>query len=252
MTSPRRAGRSDSGFQLVKLEEVDSTNELLLRSDLEVYPLGTALLAATQTRGRGRHDREWQSSKGGMFLSVVFRPNRIEALSLLGAYAVVRLCQEEFDLTPVLRWPNDVYVEGRKLAGVLPQVKFAGSRVERAVLGVGLNVNQSLKLFPAELEERVTTLSHLLGRSLEMELVVAKFLTILASEVDRYELQGPEGLVERCEAYLEGLNRAAYALTEDGERRPLGRICGLGPAGELRLDRGEPLINLGPSERLTF
>lgn len=241
-------------FSLRWVKEVGSTNEVLLRADLEEYPFGSALLAERQSDGRGRHQRSWMSGVGGMYLSVLFRPNRIAGLSLAGAYAVTRLCREEFGLEAFIRWPNDVYVEKRKLAGILPQVKFSGSNLERAVLGIGLNVNQTTTSFPVELQAKATTLSALIGRQLDVRKVAQSLLVILSQELRPFVSGVSDGVMEKCLPYLEGLDpqAVAWAEAEDGTRRELGLIRGLGPAGELRVGDGGLLMNLGSQERLVL
>ena len=235
---------------LFVFDRLDSTNDFLFQADLEEYPLGTAVLALSQSDGKGRSGRTWQSGVGGMYLSIVFKPSYLDGLTLLGAYCVIRLCREQFGLKTELRWPNDVYVGERKLSGVLPRVKFLGSVVERAVLGVGLNVCQSLESFPSELSGRVATLSHLTGESLHVESVAHRFLAVFEEEWARYESVGCPGLVELCQPYLQGCGCRAIAAGPAGARRELGVIDRLGSRGELLFQDGSALENLGVEERL--
>lgn len=243
----------DGTFRLVVVEETGSTNDVLLGADLSVYPLGTALLARRQTLGRGRAERQWMSEAGGLYLSLLFRPPAIDALALFGAYCVVRLCERYGVKGLAIRWPNDVHYGERKLAGILPQVKFSGTTVERAVLGVGLNVSQSPQSFPPELRAQVVTLQELLQDACpDVERVARDYLEVLGNELSR--LGVPGRVPELCLPYLEGLaeNAPAFAVEEGGEVRSLGRVAGLGPRGELLLDDGHLLQNLGPTERLRF
>ena len=240
-------------FNLVSVDEVGSTNQVLFRASLEEYPLGTALLARRQTAGRGRADRTWLSPVGGMYLSVLFLPESVEGLTLLGALCVLRMCREDFGLPAVLRWPNDVYVEGRKLCGVLPQVKYCGQEVERVVLGVGLNVNTSFQDFPPEVRERATSLVELAPEvDWSIEKVAHRFLELFARELERFHSEGCAALAERCAGHLDGLGpeqRVAISRS-GGELRELGRVGGLGPRGELLLEGGGFLDQLGVDERL--
>ena len=241
-----------TGFDLTIVSEVPSTNEVLLRASFSDYPPGTALLARRQTAGRGRADRSWASAEGGMYLSVMFQPTSVVGLTLLGALCVLRLCHEEWRLPAVLRWPNDVYCEGRKLSGVLPQVKFHGSAVERAVLGVGLNVRQNRLEFPAEVRETAVTLAELLPDEVwDVEVVARQFLDVLAVELERFEAKGCGILAQRCETFLDGTKEGqVVGVSRGNETRPIARASGLGSRGELLLADGSRLEQLGVDERL--
>ncbi len=191
------------------------------------------------------------SAPGGLYLSLLFKPSSLHALALWGAYCVVEMCVEHLGVRGlVVRWPNDVYWQNRKLAGILPQVKFAGAELERAVLGVGLNVAQSPESFPDELRSRVVTLRELTGREWGIETLARLLLTIFETRLGDLNITGR--VKSLCEPLLEGLNEAAQAFAvdeESGVHRPLGRILGLGQRGELILESGV-LDNLGPKERL--
>lgn len=240
-------------FSLRLVEEIDSTNERLFTAPLAEIPMNTALLAKRQTGGRGRGTREWVSESGGLYMSILFLPPTLEALSLWGALCVVEMCEEKLGLSDlVIRWPNDVYCRGRKLAGVLPQVKFWGSKVERAVLGVGLNVKQSLESFPLELRDSVVTLQGLTGVDWSVEEIARILLCYFESRLP--ELALPGRVAELCQPRLEGHQEGAQAFAVEegsGVKRALGRVLGLGERGELLLESG-PLDNLGPHERLRF
>lgn len=239
-------------YELRVVEEADSTNEVLLRADLKDYPPGTALMAYRQSAGRGRASRQWVSAPGGLYMSLLFVPPSLDALALWGAYCTVELCRERFGVTDlVIRWPNDVYHRGRKLAGILPQVKFLGATVERVVLGVGLNVSQERNDFPPELQDQVTTLLELTGTRWDTVEVAQALLDRFYWEIDLLRAAGR--VSEHCLPLLEGYERSreVFAVEESGARRSLGRIQGLGPKGELLTDHGV-LENLGPTERLRF
>ncbi|MCA9780925.1 MAG: biotin--[acetyl-CoA-carboxylase] ligase [Candidatus Eremiobacteraeota bacterium] len=241
-------------FNLVTLPEVSSTNEVLLRASFAEHPPGTALLALRQTAGRGRADRVWASADGGMYLSVMLAPNSVEGLTLLGALCVLRLCHEQWGMPAVLRWPNDVYLQGRKLSGVLPQVKFHGSKVERAVLGVGLNVKQNPSVFPEEVRSTAVTLAELLPEvAWKVESVATRFLEVLAEEFARFEAEGCAGLARRCEVFLDGTEEGqVVGVSRGGDTRLLARAEGLGSRGELLLADGSRLEQLGMDERLVI
>lgn len=126
-------------------EETRSTNEdarVLAREGAEE---GTVVIAARQTAGRGRLGRTWESPRGGAYVSVVLRPQvaamDVAPLSVVVALGVARGLTS-LGVTPRLKWPNDVWLEGRKLAGVLLEMSAEADAVEWIVAGFGLNVNR--------------------------------------------------------------------------------------------------------------
>ena len=159
------------GVKVIRLEEVDSTNEYAKRIAPEV-PEGTVVVAKRQTAGKGRRGRSWESPEGGLWLSVVLKPPRMDPrLVFVGALAVVDTLAD-FGITSGIKWPNDVWVAGKKIAGILTE----GKAGEYAVLGIGLNVNNPV---PEQLKDEATSMIYALGRELPMEKVLERLLTHL-------------------------------------------------------------------------
>jgi BirA family transcriptional regulator, biotin operon repressor / biotin---[acetyl-CoA-carboxylase] ligase len=132
-------------WEIRRLEEVDSTNTYVRGMARHGAPAGLVAVADHQTAGRGRLDRRWESPPGANLLaSVLLRPDCgggdvhlcAGAVALAGADA----CRAVAGVEPVLKWPNDLLVEGAKLAGVLAEAEFAGPDVSAVVVGIGINV----------------------------------------------------------------------------------------------------------------
>jgi BirA family biotin operon repressor/biotin-[acetyl-CoA-carboxylase] ligase len=132
-------------WDIHRLEEVDSTNTYVRDRARHGDPAGLVAVADHQTAGRGRLDRRWESPPGANLLaSVLLRPDIdgrdvhlcAGAVALAGADA----CREVAGVEPVLKWPNDLLLEGAKLAGVLAEAEFAGSSVTAVIVGIGINV----------------------------------------------------------------------------------------------------------------
>lgn len=147
------AGNLFAGKVLVE-DKVDSTNTRLKAMAAQGAPTGTALLAEEQTGGRGTRGRSFQSPRGdGLYLSVLLRPqaDMAELLTLTGWAAVaVRGGIERACGAPCgIKWLNDVYLDGRKLVGILTELSFMGEsgEVDYVVIGIGVNVNQSAETF---------------------------------------------------------------------------------------------------------
>lgn len=136
----RRALEPD-GWRLEVLEQTGSTNAVVAARAVAGEPAGLVVVAEAQTSGRGRLDRTWVSPpRAGLTLSVLLRPDLPPArwpwLPLLTGVAVAGALREHTGVEAVLKWPNDVLIEGKKVCGVLAEVPLAGA----AVVGIGLNV----------------------------------------------------------------------------------------------------------------
>lgn len=127
----------------------DKARELARKNALE----GTLVLAETQSKGKGRRGRTWESAPAqGIYMSLILRPvaplAKASPYTFLGAYAVLRFCHLRGLLTKV-KWPNDIYVNGKKISGVLLELSATGQDISYLVLGIGFNVNQ--RSFPADI-----------------------------------------------------------------------------------------------------
>lgn len=130
---------------------------------------GIVVIAGQQKSGRGRQNRKWVSPKGGIWLSVVLRPriptSKITLLSFTAALAVYDAIKKTTQLDPKLRWPNDVTISGKKVAGILIDISMEAERINYAVIGIGINANVDSLVISSNLEKgiKITSLSDELG-----------------------------------------------------------------------------------------
>jgi len=134
------------GRNLIWHETVGSTNTVAKEMAARGAPEGTLVLTEEQTAGRGRLGRQWLSpSRANLLFSLLLRPaldaGEVFSLTMILALAAAEAVESACAVTPRIKWPNDLYVNGRKLGGLLTEVSAAGKTVEWAVLGLGLNVN---------------------------------------------------------------------------------------------------------------
>ncbi len=127
-------------------KELDSTNRLAREYAAQGEPAGTLVVADYQTRGRGRLERVWESPPGAnLMFSLILRPElKLEnafLLTMAAAVSMARAVERTTGLRPLLKWPNDLFLEGKKLAGVLTELKAGKGRMEWAVVGIGLNTS---------------------------------------------------------------------------------------------------------------
>jgi len=143
-----------TGKPVTLLDEVASTNPVA-----KALPVGTVVVASRQTAGYGRRKRAFSSEEGGLYFSYKVAPDlplaRVNLITLAAGVAVVKGL-EAYGVRARLKYPNDVWVDGKKICGILTECVLARGRVDSAVIGVGLNVKNTL---PAELQGIATTLS---------------------------------------------------------------------------------------------
>src|ERR1041384_1037257 len=144
------------GGQIIVLEQTGSTNDAILQIATGNSNEGLVLFAEHQTAGRGQRGNRWESAMGkGLWFSILLRPKIDLAssprLTAWAAEAISDTIQNEFSVTPTIKLPNDVQIGGRKVAGVLLEMRARGKAPHLAIAGIGVNVNQSGEDFPKEL-----------------------------------------------------------------------------------------------------
>ncbi|UFP93942.1 biotin--[acetyl-CoA-carboxylase] ligase [Gloeobacter morelensis] len=232
------------GFHLY--ERIDSTNRLAMEFLREGAPEGTTILAEQQTGGRGSNGRQWESLPGGLYLSVILRPQLMLAdifqLTLVAAFGVAQSLARLTGADVRLKWPNDLVIEqgGRlaKVGGILTETRIQGDRLAGAVVGMGINWDNPV---PAE----AARLKPLSRRDLDLAPVAAAVLLGLEESYQLWRQRGIERIVSGYERYLVNLGQAVEVPGHDGQ----GRIIGIDERGALRvlfLDGGETLVM--PSE----
>ena len=174
------------GRELRCFDELDSTNNYLKAQT--ATPDGTAAVADSQTAGRGRMDRSFQSPKGqGIYLSVLLRPplppERLPPVTALAGVSVCGAVERVCGVRPGRKWPNDPVLAGKKLCGILTEMSLEAEtgRVQSLVLGIGINVGQRPEDFSPEVREVATSLGQVLGRAVSRPRLAAALL----EELDR-------------------------------------------------------------------
>jgi BirA family biotin operon repressor/biotin-[acetyl-CoA-carboxylase] ligase len=191
------------GRRILYYESVDSTNNTLREAAGRGEPEGTVVLANEQTAGRGRLNRTWVSPAGvGIYMSLLLRPD-ISGIPLflytfLPAVAAARALRRTSGLPVFIHWPNDLTLRGRKLAGILTDIRSSRGHPRDVIIGIGINVNQMPADLPAELTETATSLAMTAGRRYSR----AGIIQALLEELERgYALLRAGKLVEIVEAW---------------------------------------------------
>ena len=152
-------------LKILHYKRLQSTNTAAYQLAQQGAPEWTIVVADVQTKGRGRGRNKWKSPKGGLWFSIILRPKvsvpKLPLLQFLAAVVTRTALEDATGLDVKLKWPNDLVLGNLKLGGILIESKTQGSRVSFAILGIGLNINQSkAQLPPAAMSVRLATGKH--------------------------------------------------------------------------------------------
>lgn len=160
-------------MKIKKYKVVSSTN--LIAKRLKPEPL-LVILAEKQTVGYGKKLSRWFSPKGGLYFSIVLPKSKIEdlqTLTILAAFIVAKTIKDNFSLEPLIKLPNDVLLNQKKICGILTE-NIIGKEIKSSVIGIGLNTN--IDKFPKELKNEATSLRIELGREVNNEKILKQIV----------------------------------------------------------------------------
>ncbi|HPD08353.1 MAG TPA: biotin--[acetyl-CoA-carboxylase] ligase [Methanomassiliicoccales archaeon] len=227
------------GRKVLVKDEVDSTNDVAKALAVEGEPEGTVVTAARQTCGRGRTGRRWESPQGGLYLSVILRPELpapdLTLFTVLSCLPVAQAMEEVCRVVPSIKWPNDVRVEGKKVAGILGEVCYRGGEPRFMVLGIGIDLNTD----PAALTApEAGSLREICKRDLDPE----RFLNVLLFRLDDMYARFMKGEreLDLYARYSESIGRDVEVRL--GDQRVRGRGMRLDADGALVLRSEDGMI----------
>ncbi|HEY7747036.1 MAG TPA: biotin--[acetyl-CoA-carboxylase] ligase [Desulfuromonadales bacterium] len=226
------------GREVIYYETTDSTN--LRAHDLGEAGAaeGTVVIADRQTAGKGRLGRSWVSPPGvNLYVSVLLRPSILPyhapQLSFLSAVAVARAVEEISGLAPNVKWPNDVLLRGRKIAGLLNEMSAETEGIHYVILGIGVNLNMRAEQFPADLRYPATSLALEKGEPVSRAVFARTLLRHLDSLYELYLEVGFPPVLKAWEAFFDLIGRQVEVDYQS--RRVQGRVEGLDDDGALML-----------------
>ena len=231
------------GRDIRVFEQTTSTNDVIEKLARDGVREGVVVFAESQTRGRGRLGRAWQSpARKGLWFSVLLRPDlppqATTQLTVAAATALRRAIQAQTGLPAEIKWPNDILIRGRKTAGILTELNAELDRVKHVILGIGLDVNLTAGDFTADVRRQATSLRLECGEPVSRP----ELATGLLRELDRDYARVGAGrfaeVADEWEAHCVTLGRRVVIQT--GDRRLRGRAESLGDDGAmlLRTDHG--------------
>ena len=200
----------DWKFKIVYYPELASTMDKAKELARKGCSHFTTVIAGRQSSGRGRLKREWLSETGGLYFTMVLRPDLPPVLSFkvsfLASLTLARLLQEIFGIEARVKWPNDILVDERKISGMLAELEAESDRVVYINIGVGINVNND----PSLIEPAATSLKNILGREVSKKDILFRYLNAFEQ---RLQTSAFDRVIEEWKQYTVTLNRDVRVVT---------------------------------------
>ncbi|PNX53139.1 MAG: biotin--[acetyl-CoA-carboxylase] ligase [Thermoplasmata archaeon M9B2D] len=201
---------------LLVFENLDSTNSTAKNLARAGADEGTVVVAQTQSHGRGRFDRIWQSPKGGVYLSIILRPqipvDKASLLPLLTALAVAKTI-DLYGIHATIKWPNDVRVNKKKIAGILLELESTNNTIHYVVVGLGINLHLDITQLSPEVQSQSTSLTSELGQSVDYH----QFLGALFQQFDEiymvFRQQKYKRLIDEWKKHSDTLGNTIWVKT---------------------------------------
>ncbi len=230
------------GRNFVYCEELESTNSLLLNRENKFNTNGTVVLAEKQIKGKGRQNRIWYSAKDqNLTFSILLTDKKyfkklFNIINFATSLSVALSIENLFQLKTELKWPNDILINGKKTAGILLESHSQGSSIERLVIGIGLNVNQTL--FQGSFTYPPTSIKQEINENVDREKLLSEILNIFEDLLNDIESKSAEIMKDwksRCRMIGEKIS------ITDGEKSKYGIFNDIDENGFLLLRVGNKI-----------
>lgn len=230
-----------AGCEISYHDTIDSTNVLAKQLAEEGHPNGTLVVANQQVAGRGRRGRSWESQAGTtismtLVLKPDINPNNASMITLVSAMAVVKAIQEVTGERALIKWPNDIVMNGKKICGILTEMSAQFDYVNHIVVGIGINVHNTA--FPEEIAEMASSLFLETGKHFNRASLIEATLEAFEEYYAIYlETEDLSGLVKEYNENLVNVNQNVRVL--DPQEPFEGKAMGITAKGELIVDTWE-------------
>ncbi len=175
------------GSKIYYFETIDSTQDFALKLTSKHYENGSLIIAQKQTRGRGRLNRKWVSPKGGMWFSILLKPNseimQVSLFPMMTSLALAVTIERILKLKPKLKWPNDVMLNNKKVAGILVDVSVESNQIGYIAIGVGINFKIEPKAIAKLINKKRSEITTLVNQNENADPVL--FLQVFLFELER-------------------------------------------------------------------
>jgi BirA family biotin operon repressor/biotin-[acetyl-CoA-carboxylase] ligase len=222
--------------QIVYFNETDSTNTRAKDLAIKGAPEGTLIVSEKQTKGRGRKGRNWFSpSRGGIYTSLILRPrippNEAPKMTLLTAVAVAETLHSLTQLKANIKWPNDILINGKKIAGILTEISTEMDAIDYIVVGLGMNVNTHN--FPDDIHEKATSIFIETGKPFPRVKLIREYIQWHEKYYEIFIKTGFEPILKRWKELSNILGRKI--IVEMIDRKYIGEVQDIDGDGTLIL-----------------
>ncbi len=229
--------RTSIGKKIIRFVEVDSTNRIALSGEFAGEPSGTVFVAEMQTGGVGRRGRLWASPKGGLYMSILLDGSAelfdFQKAAIVCGYSVLQTALEYSPDTEFrIKWPNDVYADGRKICGILAQSISSGS-YHRGAIGIGVNLNLPVEGIPEEIRGKAVCLGELIGKEISIRDFEGRLLKRIDGNIQKSLSSDFERLLPSINKNLYGQGRMIEI--DVAGKRGIYIIIGINPDCSLRV-----------------
>jgi BirA family biotin operon repressor/biotin-[acetyl-CoA-carboxylase] ligase len=234
-----RLGKTKNiGRDIRVFEQTTSTNDVIEKLACDGVREGVVVFAELQTKGRGRLGRTWISpERKGLWFSVLLRPDlrpqETTQLTIASATALRRAIELETNLKPEIKWPNDILIGGKKVAGILTELSAEPDKARHVILGIGVDVNQDANMFPPELRNLATSLKIECGETVSRPELAVAILRELDADYARICDHGFAAIADEWQRH--GTTIGKNVAVRIGDRLVRGRAELLDDAGALLL-----------------
>ena len=188
------------GKELYVYKEVSSTNTVAKFLSMNHAKNGTVVISEKQTQAKGRSGKSWESPLGGVWLSIILKPNveqsKFPLITLATGVAVAKTLEKIGVENPEIKWPNDIMINGKKVCGILTEAVAKFNTVENVIIGVGIDANLDASQFPKELQAGTTTLKDELKREGNENLLIKIFLEEFEKISELFNHKGYEDILK--------------------------------------------------------
>ena len=230
-----------AGCELYYYDSIDSTNTKAKELAEDGHPSGALVVADQQTAGKGRRGRSWESPTGtGIFMTLMLKPeinpNNASMLTLVAAMATTRAIRRVTGVPAMIKWPNDIVMNGKKVCGILTEMSAQFDYINHIVIGIGINVHN--EEFPEEIKETASSLFLESGQHIHRASLIEAFLEEFEDVYAEYlKTEDMEGLQKEYDTML--VNRGRQVRVLDPKEPFEGKAMGITKKGELIVDTWE-------------
>ena len=239
------------GHDFSFFEELQSTNTYAKKLPRSEITHGSLYLANYQSKGRGQYEKKWEARPGkNLTFTLVFIPQQnssFHILTLACAKAIIDGIGERTGLKASLKWPNDIFVENKKVGGLLTESTFSGNKIDRLLVGIGLNINQ--EVFSEELQDKASSLKLLVGKELSREQFLADLLSRIEYAYARWHKQD-RSLLKEINQKIQGYGQWVTLQIDKEIRDEPAKLLGVNEYGQLAVINREGEIETFSYEQI--